>query len=295
MQHITFIGLATAFGLATCTMIADGVYIVDEGNAAVVTHWGKAVGQEEPEGIRFKMPIKTGIREFDVREQRSGVEISAATANQLPITATISVNWRMDPSRVLEVYVDYGSPERFASNILGPRMQQAAKGGLSKFQASDLIRDRAAAAETILSSLRAALEKYPVELASLQIENVDLPARYLEAVMAKEEAREEAAKEQYRLERQNLEAQRDVQTAEAERDATKARAEGVAFATREQAKAEAEATMLRGEAEAAAIRAVEAALSSNPLLIEYEKAKRWNGQMPQTVLGEGSDVIMGLR
>lgn len=295
MKVATFGVLLGATALGTCTVILDGVYIVDEGNAAVITHWGKAVAQEGPDGIRFKYPLKTGVREFDVRERRAGVDISAATANQLPISASVSINWRMDPQRVMEVYVNYGSPEQFATNILGPRLQQAAKAGISKYQASDLIRDRTAAAETILTSLRGALETYPVALASLQIENVTLPPRYLEAVMAKEEARENASREQYNLEKQKLEAQREVQTAVADRDAAKARAEGEAFAIREKAKADADATRLRGEAEAAAIRAVEVALSENPLLVEYERAKRWNGKLPETVLGGETGVIMGLK
>jgi hypothetical protein len=34
------------------------------------------------------------------------------------------------------------------------------------------------------------------------------------------------------------------------------------------------------------------ALENNPLVIDYEKARRWNGQMPQTMLGSDTNMLM---
>lgn len=280
--------------LGFLAILADGVYVVDEGNAAVITKWSKAVGQEGPEGLKFKVPIITGVREFDVRERRSEVAISAATANRLPVTANISVNWRTDAARVQEVYVNYGTPEQFATNILAPRLQQAAKAGISQYQADSLIRDRQQAAETIRVALSTAMEAYPAIIASLQIENVDFPPAYLESVMKKEQAREDAERERYNLEKQALSAQQEVQTAVAGRDAAIATATGEAEAIRLRAKAESEATIMRGQAEAEALRSIENALKGNPLLVEYEQAKRWDGVLPRTVLGEDSSFLISL-
>lgn len=270
-------------------------YIIDEGNVGVVKAWGKAIGQEAPNGLKFKNPISTQIVEFDVRERRLAADMSAATDNQLPIQATITMSWRLDPTRVLEVFKEYGSPENFEANILRPRLLQASKAGLSKFQASDLIRDRATAANTIMANLQKALEQYPAILASLQIEQVVLPPRYLEAVMDKEREREAAAKEGYILERQKLTAQQKVQTAEAERDATKAAADGEAYKRVTEAQAEAQAIKAKGEAEADAILAKQKALANNPLVIDYERARRWDGVLPQTVLGSDTNLMMSMR
>lgn len=285
--------------IAAIGMIIAGfsaTYIVDEGHVGVVTKWGKAVAQEDPAGLSFKAPIGTSIVEFDVRERRLAEEMAAATANQLPISATVTYSWRMDPARVLEVYKSYGSPERFEANIIAPRLRQAAKAGLSQYQASALIQDRTSVANAIMASLQEALEPYPAISASLQIENVTLPPRYLEAVMAKEEAREAAAKEQYNLEKQKLESQREVQTAEAQRDAARARADGEAYRIREEAKAEADSIRDIGEAQAEAISAQQKAIANNPLIIDYEKARRWDGQMPSTMLGAGEspNLLLGL-
>lgn len=269
-------------------------YIVDEGHVGVITKWGKAISQEDPGGLKFKNPISTGIEQFDVRERRMAETMAAATANQLPINAEITLSWRMDPTRVLEVYRSYGSPERFESTVLAPRLRQASKAGISVYQASDLIKDRTASVAQILNNLTKALEGYPAILVSMQIENVVLPPRYLEAIMAKEEAREGAEREKYALEKQKVQAQQLVQTANAERDSTKATADGEAYKLEIEAQARAKAIRLEGEAQAAAITAQQLAIAGNPLIIDYERARRWDGVMPRTILGDKTSMLMQL-
>lgn len=254
---------------------------------------GKAVSQEPPNGLQFKMPVVQGVKEFDVREKRTEpVELSASTANQLPITAQVTLSWRLDPSQVMDVYINYGTPEQFETNVINPRMQQAAKEGLAKYQASELVRDRGAASETIRLLIVEALEHYPANVLSVQIENVSLPPQYLEAVMNKERAREAAAQEQYTLERQKLEAQREVQTAELNRDATKARADGEAYRILTEAEAQAELIRVIGEAHAQSIADMRSALDSDPVVLEYSKIQQWDGILPKTVLSSDPELLM---
>jgi len=282
--------------VSACALIVSlsSMYIIDEGHVGVITKWGKAVAQEEPSGISFRNPISTSVKEFDVRERRLAETMAAATANQLPITAEVTASWRMDPARVLEVYSKYGGPERFESTIMAPRLRQASKAGISTFQASDLIKDRTASAAAIMSNYSAALENYPVILESLQIEQVVLPNRYLEAVMAKEEAREGAQRELYTLEKQNHQAQQLVQTANAQRDATIAAADGEAYKIEREAEAKAKAIKAEGEAQSIVIVQQGKAITANPLIIEYERARRWDGIMPKTMLGENTNMLMQL-
>ncbi|MDB2578949.1 prohibitin family protein [Tateyamaria sp.] len=284
-----------AAGITSLALLLGAVssaYTVDEGHVGVVTKWGKAVAQEPAAGLKFKNPITTSIIEVDVRERQSKDEMRAGTTNQLPITAVITTNWSMDPDRVLEIYRKYGSPEQFDARIMDGRLRDAAKAGLGKFQVSELINDRSAASAEILGRVREALEAYPVMITSIQIEDVVAPPTYTEAVLEKEREREAAAKEQYILERQATTSQQTVQTANAERDATMAAADGQAYRVRTEAAAAADAIRAKGEAQAEAINAMQTALENNPLVIEYEKARRWNGQMPQTMLGSDTNMLM---
>ena len=266
------------------------VTIVPEGHEAVITRFAKANRSLEP-GLHLKIPLIEGRKLFDMRERKITETLDAATENRLPVTAQTSVNWRLKAGKSIDVYRNYGTMEAFEQNILVPRLRQAAKAGISKFGPDALIKERNLVADKIEQFLQEALAGYPVVISHVQLENIQLPKEYMLAVQRKLQAFEDAQRERYNLQRQKLEAQRKVQTAEAERDAAKARADGLAYATVTKAKAEAEAIKMRGQAEAAAVKAVQEAIAQNPLIIDYERAKRWDGKLPKTYIG-GKDGML---
>lgn len=287
------IALDVGMALFAVLAIVMSTFTIGEGERGVVTRFGEAQYQVDP-GLHLKAPFIDGVRKIEIRERKSVEDLASATKNQLPVTAEVSVNWIADSAAVMEIYRGYGSLEQFQERILDPKLRQAAKSAISKFNADELIRNRQAATGEILNILVSLMDGYPVTVNSPQIENIVLPDTYLQAVMAKEKAREDAAREQYNLEKQKLESLREVQTAEAQRDANKAKADGNAYRVRTEAEAEAEAIKLRKAAEAEGIRKVEAALSANPLFVEYTKALQWNGQMPTTIMGEGQGVLLNM-
>jgi len=274
---------------ALCLLITawGSWFLVPEGHVGIETRFSKAVSQVGP-GIHLKMPIIDGVKKIEVRERKNGEELSAATKNQLPIVAHVTINWTVNPEAALNLYKRYGSLEQFESRILDPKLRQAAKAALSEYNADELIRNRNSAIARIQENTVAALEGYPVTVNSPQIEDIQLPPTYMEAVLEKERAREAAVREQYNLEKQALEAQQKTQTAEAERDAAIARADGEAYRLKTEAEATAAAIELKGRAEAEAIQVVEKALAGNPLLVQYEQAKRWDGKLPTTMPPNGT-------
>ena len=90
---------------------------------------------------------------------------------------------------------------------------------------------------------------------------------------------EEAKQAEIKAEQKQIEAK-------AEADAKIEAARGEAEANRLAAKAEAESIRMKGEAEADALEAKSQALQQNPQLVELEKAKKWNGQLPQNMYGQ---------
>jgi len=221
--------------------------------------------------------------------------LNAATKNQLPVTAEISINWSVNPDATLSLYKKYGTLQQFEDRVLDPKIRQAAKDALPKFNADELIRDRNGAVQIIMANLVEQLAGYPVTVRSPQIEDLTLPQQYMDAVMSKEKEREAAQRELYALEKQKLQAQQEVQSAEASKEATKKIADGQAYKTTTEAAAEAEAIRLRGEAEAAAIKAVEQALAGNPLYVQYLQARAWNGQLPQTMIPGGAVPFLNIQ
>ena len=268
-------------------------YTVSEGHVGITTRFAKATGEVGP-GLHVKMPFIEGVRHIEVRERKSVEELAAATKNQLPMTAAVSVNWTVDASAALDLYKRYGSLDQFENRILDPKLRQAAKAALSEFNADELIRNRNAAIQRIQENMVTLMTGYPVTVNSPQVENIDLPETYMAAVMEKEQAREAAVKEQYNLEKQKLQAAQITQTAQAEADAKIAQADAEAYRIEKEAEADATATLLRGDAEAKAVKLVQEAISQNPLLIQYEQAKRWKGTLPTTMIPGGSVPFLSI-
>ncbi|WP_341501228.1 prohibitin family protein [Gallaecimonas sp. GXIMD4217] len=285
--------LAVVGGIAVLSMIYSAMYTVDEGHVGVIKRFGEAKEQVNP-GLHFKIPFADRVEAIEVRTRKNVEQLPAATYEQMPVTAEVSVNWTVNKDDALSLYRAYGGLSQFEQRILDPKLRSASKDALAHYKAEQLIQNRASVINEIEALLLDAMSDYPVKLDSVQIENIVLPPRYIESIQIKQTEKNLAQAEQHKLERQRLEAQRAVNTAQAERDANKARADGQAYAIRAEAEAQAEAIRLKGDAEAKAMKAKADALKANPGLVDYVKAQQWNGQMPQTMLSDGTNLFWTL-
>jgi len=284
---VIIIGIA---GLA----FMSSMYTVDEGHVGVIKRFGKAVSQVDP-GLHFKAPFIDDVKEIEVRTKKNVETMPVATSEQMRAVAKVSVNWTVDRNKVLELYKKYGSLKQFEERILDPKLREAAKAGIAKFTAEENINQRNKVTSVIYDLFTKEIKGYPITINSMQYEDIQLPKKYLESIDRKQTAKNERDAEKYRLEKQALEAQRAVNTAKAQRDAAKAKADGIAYKIKVEAQAKAEKIKLIASAQAEAIKKKALALQNNKALIEYEKALRWNGQLPQTVLGSDQNLFMNLK
>lgn len=279
-------------GISSVAILATAInagYVVGEGQVAVITSMGQAIRQETPAGLQWKTPFVQGVQQFDIRERVMTGTMNATTENQLSSNVTWSMNWRPDSSQILDIFVNYGSPDEFANNIILPRLNQALKAAIGQHTAVELAIDRNAVAETMLRIALESLEEFPIVITAIQLDEYTLPDRYWEAVLAREEQREITERERLLLEQQEVRAQQAVQTATAEAEATRQRADGEAYASLAAARAEAEAISLRAQAESEGIEVIQEAISNNPLFIEYSLSQRWDGVLPTQMI-PGSTV-----
>lgn len=289
LTGIKLSGLVLVGGLVWSTF-----YTVDEGHVGIVKRFGKAEQQVDP-GFHFKVPFMDEVVAIEVRTRKNVETMSAATAEQMPVKATTVVNWTVARSAAIELYRQYGGLEQFEQRMLDPRLRSASKAGLAEYRAEQLIQNRNAAIRRIEELLEKETANLPIELGDVQLENVILPAKYIQSIETKQTELNLAAAEKHKLERQKLEAQREVNTANARRDATKAKADGEAYKIRAEAEAQAYAIEAKGRAEAQAIKAKADAIASNATLVEYTRAQRWNGRLPTTVMGEGQSILWNMQ
>lgn len=299
---VAFVGLLTAW---------SGLYTVPEGHITVVKKFSEAVRQENP-GLQFKIPFIETTETFEVRERKNVEEMSVATANQLPATAVVSINWTVNKEAALNLYVRYGGLAQFEDRVLDPRMRSAAKAAISRFRADQLIRERQLVVAEIQKEILTVMAGLPITVNTTQLEDIELPEIYMQSILAKEKAREDAEREKHNLTKQKLEAQQLVQSAEAERDAVRAHADGQAYKieitaladakqVRIAAAANAERITVEADAEAYRINIEYTGRSTGvkrlaaeltPEYVQYLLAQQWDGVRSRTVLGASPEILM---
>jgi regulator of protease activity HflC (stomatin/prohibitin superfamily) len=258
-------------------------YTVEEGHVGIVKRFSEARSQVNP-GLHFKVPFVDTVEEIEVRTRKNVETMSSSTQEQMPLDVAVSVNWTVNRASALDLFKRYGGLSQFEQRILDPRFRSVTKNVMPHFSAEQLIQDRASAIRMIEEQLIEEMSEFPVIVDNIQIENIELPRRYIESIETKQTELNLAAAEQHRLERQRLEALREVNTAEAQ-----------AQSIVKVAEAEAQAIRLRGEAEAASIEARGAALRNNPLIVDLTEAEKWDGALPTMMLSDGAMPIVDTR
>jgi regulator of protease activity HflC (stomatin/prohibitin superfamily) len=264
-------------------LLMGSIYTVNEGHIGIVKRFSEAKEQVNP-GLHFKVPFIDSVEEIEVRTRKNEEKMASSTKEQMPVTVSVSVNWTVDKTAALELFRQYGGLTQFESRILDPRFRSATKDVIPQFDAEKLIQDRASAIQAIEANLIEEMKDFPVTVDNIQIENIQLPAKYLTSIETKQTEKNLAAAEEHKLARQNLEAQRDVNTA-------KAKADGIKLV----AVAEAESIRIKGLAEAEAITAKAKALGDNPLIVKLTEAQNWDGKLPTTILGGQNMPILDMR
>jgi regulator of protease activity HflC (stomatin/prohibitin superfamily) len=264
-------------------LLMGSIYTVNEGHIGIVKRFSEAKEQVNP-GLHFKVPFIDSVEEIEVRTRKNEEKMASSTKEQMPVTVSVSVNWTVDKTAALELFRQYGGLSQFESRILDPRFRSATKDVIPRFDAEKLIQDRASAIQAIEANLIEEMKDFPVTVDNIQIENIQLPAKYLTSIETKQTEKNLAAAEEHKLARQNLEAQRDVNTA-------KAKADGIKLV----AIAEAESIRIKGLAEAEAITAKAKALGDNPLIVKLTEAQNWDGKLPSTILGGQNMPILDMR
>lgn len=269
--------------LVLLAVLFNAVYTVNEGHIGIVKRFSEAKEQVNP-GLHFKVPFIDDVEEIEVRTRKNEEKMASSTKEQMPVTVVVSVNWTVDKSAALELFRQYGGLTQFENRILDPRFRSATKDVIPRYDAERLIQDRASAIQAIEAAFIEEMSAFPVTVDNIQIENIQLPAKYLTSIETKQTEKNLADAEKHKLARQNLEAQRDVNTA-------KARADGIKLV----AIAEAESIRIKGLAEAEAITAKAKALGDNPLIVKLTEAQNWDGKLPSTMLSSGTMPILDIR
>ena len=254
-------------------------FTVDQGERVVVLTNG-AVTSVKDAGIYFKAPFFQSTETFSVRTEKSRYEgVETYSKDIQTAHTTVTVNHRLDPTKVAEVYSTLGAD--YENKVVTPAVLSTIKVVFGRYTATESIDSRQKLVKDMTDAVTASLSQYGILVENVSLENIAFSKEYDASVEARMKAEVEVQKAKQTLLQEQINA-----------DIARTTAQGTADAAVMAAKGKAQAIQLQGEAEAKAINAKGEALRSNNDLVAYTLATQWDGKLPTTMLpGQGLPMI----
>lgn len=262
---------------------------VPAGFTGVPVTFGKVADYTMDSGFHVKSPF-TEVIKMDNRIQKHTVNMSAFSKDIQETAVVYTINYQISKGDAMTIYRTIG--REYFDTVIAPNISEAVKTATAHYTAEGLINNRDKLAQEIEAILTELLSKYHIEVIGTSIEDLDFTDAFTNAVEAKQVAAQNKLKAQTEQEQATMEeearAKRAIITANAEAE----QAVIAANADLEVVKIQAEASLYAGQREAEMNQRIAEALS--PELINYYWIKQWNGELPSTMLGSGTNVMLDL-
>jgi regulator of protease activity HflC (stomatin/prohibitin superfamily) len=252
---------------AIMTLSGCGWQTVDTGHRGVETRFGKVMSESLPEGLYWYNPFTSDVIQMDTRVQKWDGESTAYTRDVQQAKVLFTLTYRLDPTRAHMVFQTVGV--EWAAKLVGQVLHESIKREFGQHEAVDIIAQRDKASRAIEAEVTSKLAARNVIVTGFQLTNIDYTPEFEHAVEAKVIAQQKAIEEQNHTVQIREQANQKVETASGN----------------------AKATILNAKADAESIRIRANALEQNAKLIEWEAVQRWDGKMPQYMMGGATPFI----
>jgi len=248
--------------LVVVGVIVNSAVIVPAGHRGVLLRWGAAVRSLD-EGFHLVVPVMHQVVLLEVRTQKEESQATAASRDLQNVTTSLALNFRVDASRVVELYRGVGSD--YKARIIDPAVQESLKTVTASYTAEELIKFRPKVKAEVEEEITKRLANYDllVEPAGLSITNFAFSEEFNRAIEAKQVAQQQAEQQRYVLQKAELEKQTAVMIAQ-------------------------------GKSEAAKLNAEALKVQGGSLVISREWIEKWDGRLPSVYGGAGGGMIIDL-
>ncbi len=262
---------------------------VPTGYTGIVTTFGKVEAYTFDAGFHVKSPFQRVVK-MDNRTQKAVEALQAFSSDIQQVDISIAVNYSIDQTTAEKLYKTVG--EEYYSKILYPRLLENTKAVFSKYTAEKLVAFREKLSGEITDLVLEDVKDFGINVSSISVQDIDFTDAFTNAVEAKQVAQQNKLTAQTQQDQLTMEAEQEAQRQVIKAQADAEQAKIAAQAELEVTKIQADAAEYAGLKEAAKNRAVAESLTEE--LVRYYYIQQWNGQLPQTVLGEGSSILYGL-
>lgn len=244
-------------------VIVSGVVVVPAGHRAVV--FDVLRGGVKPvalgEGLNFIVPFTQEATVIDIRVQKAEYDAEAASKDLQTVHAKVAVNFHPEANTVPNLFREVGVG--YTEKVIHPAVQEALKASSAKYTAEELITKRDQVKQSIQEHLRGVLTRSNINLTETYITNFEFSNEFSRAIESKQVAEQRALQAKRDLDRIKIEAEQAIATSRAQAEALRMQREAV-----------------------------------TPLLIELRRVdaqklaiEKWNGVLPQTMLGGATPFI----
>ena len=243
--------------LLVCFIILCNPFVmVGPGERGIKITLGHVQPESYGEGLHTIFPFIQKFRTMDVKTQRNTKTTAVYTKDIQQARITYVLNYNVEPTSVNKLFQTVGLD--YETKILTPVVEGTIKDIIGKWNAQDLIANREKATGDILAKLQTQLKDNYIDVTDFQMTEINYSEVFERAIESKVTAEQEALKAKNKTVQVQEEARQKVIAAEA-------------------------------EARSMAIRAQ--ALSQNKSLVQYEAVQKWDGKMPQYMLGNSVPFI----
>ena len=243
--------------LLVCFLVMCNPFVmVGPGERGIKIRLGEVEPECYGEGLHFIFPFIQKFRTMNVKTQKNALTTAVYTKDIQQAKITYVINYNVQPDKVNKLFQEVGM--EYQSTILIPVVEGTIKDIIGKWNAQDLIANREKATGDILFKLQTSLKDNYLNVTDLQMTEINYSEVFERAIESKVTAEQEALKAKNKTVQIQEEAKQKVIAAEA-------------------------------EARSMAIRAQ--ALSQNKSLVQYEAVQKWDGKMPQYMMGNSVPFI----
>lgn len=267
MNVIKMIGcVAPMLAIVGCGQISTG-------EAGFLTRWGEIISREPlSDGLHFYEPIGTDLVKYNIKNQTVKCNTEVFTKDIQSMSLAMSITYHLDKDKIMDLHAKTG--KNYENILISPAILGSAKDSIGKLEADVIVSQREVVTKTIEDDLRNLMKPYGISIVFVKILNIDYSDAFERAVEEKQVALQKSIKEKNETARLREVANQQVVKAEAE-----------AKAKIELATADAKAILIKAESEAKAIDMKNKALATSSALIDFTVAERWDGKLPEQMLG----------
>lgn len=256
--------------IAVCIIFVIGLIvffasttIVPTGHIGVVTLYSKVQDRYLDAGFHFVRPFVEDVHDIDIRTQKYQGTVEGSAKDLQIVNITMSINYQIRAEKASKLYAEVGA--NYNDVVLNPALQSSLKAAIAKFTAEEMITKRSEVANAITEELNTRLEEYFM-ISAVNLENIGFTDEFNKAVEAKTTNQQKAEAEKAQLEIIKVQNEQKINTAEAEAKVRELQSQSVTEKSLEQLRLE----------------------------IQRELIQKWNGQFPQTMLGDNPNMLFNL-